>query len=84
MVEDLKLRGKIPHAALAATDQPLRAEVCLNGVWNLEVEGVEKPALVRVRDLMRDRISQGKSFQPAEAQVIAERLGEAVISFGAQ
>ena len=27
---------------------------------------------------------QGKSFQPAEAQVIAERLGEAVISFGAK
>ena len=27
---------------------------------------------------------QGKSFQPAEAQIIADRLGEAVISFGAQ
>ena len=27
---------------------------------------------------------QGKAFQPAEAQVIADRLGEAVISFGAQ
>jgi hypothetical protein len=27
---------------------------------------------------------QGKSFQPAEAQIIAGRLGEAVISFGAQ
>jgi hypothetical protein len=27
---------------------------------------------------------QGESFQPAEAQAIADRLGEAVISFGAQ
>jgi hypothetical protein len=27
---------------------------------------------------------QGKAFQPAEAQAIADRLGEAVISFGAQ
>jgi hypothetical protein len=27
---------------------------------------------------------QGEAFQPAEAQAIADRLGEAVISFGAQ
>ena len=38
----------LPSVAQAATNQPLRDEVCLNGVWNLEVEGVEKPAKVRV------------------------------------
>lgn len=33
----------------AATGQPApREEVCLNGTWNLEFEGIEKPAQVRV------------------------------------
>ena len=32
----------------AATDQALRDEVCLNGTWNLELEGIQKPAQVRV------------------------------------
>ena len=33
----------------AGTDQAaLRDEVCLNGTWNLELEGIEKPAQVRV------------------------------------
>ncbi|NBS51616.1 MAG: hypothetical protein EBS96_03150 [Spartobacteria bacterium] len=32
----------------AAVDRPLRDEVCLNGTWNLELEGIEKPAQVRV------------------------------------
>jgi hypothetical protein len=36
-------------ALQAGTDQAaLRDEVCLNGTWNLEVEGEEKPAQVRV------------------------------------
>ena len=32
----------------AAAEPPLRDEVCLNGTWNLELEGIEKPAQVRV------------------------------------
>lgn len=32
----------------AATDQALRDEVCLNGTWNLELEGIQKPVQVRV------------------------------------
>ncbi|MCX6973199.1 MAG: hypothetical protein NTZ94_02670 [Verrucomicrobia bacterium] len=32
----------------AATDQPLRDEVCLNGTWNLELEGIAKPVQVSV------------------------------------
>ena len=32
----------------AATDQALRDEVCLNGTWNLELEGIAKPVQVSV------------------------------------
>jgi len=32
----------------AATDQALRDEVCLNGTWNLELEGIQKPVQGRV------------------------------------
>ena len=38
----------LQFVAQATPDRPLRDEVCLNGVWNLEIEGVEKPAQVRV------------------------------------
>ena len=38
----------ILHPVQAATDQPLRDEVCLNGTWNLELEGIAKPVQVSV------------------------------------
>ena len=38
----------ILHPVEAALDRPLRDEVCLNGTWNLELEGIDKPAQVRV------------------------------------
>ena len=38
----------ILHPVQAAADQALRDEVCLNGTWNLELEGIQKPVQVRV------------------------------------